>query len=260
VLIYRVELTKEKLAAMPAEERRALLLLGHAINEINVLQKLIMMHRRTPAPHKVVDRLEAGQALILTRVLIGKLHEAWELFKVCVQPSALLRSKYLNNQEAERRALLEKLNKHFGGRSPLTAIRNQLSFHYTDKTNLVEENFQHLSDSEPWDFYLAETVGNSFYWAAELVTTASMVRLATPGARGQPEDFGRLFDLAKEVAGDIVELFQQIVADVVDAMDVQAEGVEVGAPAKLSELTLPFLFDEDDLRTRSAIGGTASPT
>jgi hypothetical protein len=197
MLLYKVELTKERLAAMPAEERRALLLLGHAINELNVLQKLIMMHRRTPAAHKVVDRLEDGQALILTRVLIGKLHEAWELFKVRVQASALLRSKYLDNKDGERRALLEKLNKHFGGKSPLTAIRNQLSFHYTDKTNLVEHDFQHLSDTEPWEFYLAETVGNSFYWASELVTTASMVRLATPGARGQPEDFGRLFDLAK---------------------------------------------------------------
>ena len=138
---------------MPAEERRALLLLGHAINEINVLQKLIMMHRRTPAPHKVVDRLEAGQALILTRVLIGKLHEAWELFKVRMQASAQLRAKYLGNQDAERRALLEKLNKHFGGGSPLTAIRNQLAFHYTDKSNSVEDTFQHLSNSEPWEIY-----------------------------------------------------------------------------------------------------------
>jgi len=250
--IFKLELTKQKLAAMPAEERRALLLLGHAINEINVLQKLIMMHRRTPAPHKVVDRLEAGQALILGRVLIGKLHEAWELFKVRVQGSAQLRPKYVIDQGGERRVLIEKLNKHFGRGSPLSAIRNQLSFHYTDDKDLLEDNFQHLSDSEPWEFYLAETVGNSFYWASELVTTASMVRLAKPDARGEREAFGRLFDLATEVSGDIVELFQQIVADIVEALDVEAVGVEVGAPAKLSSLALPFLFDEDDLRRRSS--------
>lgn len=237
---------------MPPEERRALLLLGHAINEINVLQKLIMMHRRDAAPHKIVDRAEAGQTLILTRVLIGKLHEAWELFKLRVQADKQMRSKFLDNQNAERLALLERLNKHFGGKSPLTAIRNQLSFHYTDKTNLVEENFQHLSDSEPWEFYLAETVGNSFYWASELVTTAGMVRLASPGACGQPDDFGRLLDVAREVAGDITELFQQILADMMEAMEVEAVGVDVGPPATLSLLTLPFFLDEDDLRQLSA--------
>jgi hypothetical protein len=35
--VYQVDFTKEKLAAMQAEERRLLLLLGHAANEINVL-------------------------------------------------------------------------------------------------------------------------------------------------------------------------------------------------------------------------------
>ena len=170
---------------------------------------------------------------------------------------ARLRAKYLDSQPTERRALLEKLNKHFGNKSPLTAIRNQLSFHYTDKTNLVEENFQHLSNSEPWEFYLAETVGNSFYYASELVTTASMVRLAGPGASGQLEDFGRLLDLVTEVAGDITELFQQLVADMVEPMDVVAVGEEIGAAAKVSVSPLPFFLDEDDLRQLSASRGAS---
>jgi hypothetical protein len=254
--IYKLDLTKRKLAALSAEERRALLLLGHAINEINVLQKLILMHRRTPAPHKIVERLEAGQSLIFARILIGKLHEAWELFKVRVQAVSHLRSKYVIRSDTARCALLARLNKHFGGGSPLTAIRNRLSFHYTDKTNLVEDNFKHLSDTEPWEFYLAETMGNSFYWASELVTTAGMVRLATPDARGQPEDFGTLFDVATDVAADITELFQQIVADMAESIDVEAVPVEVGAPARLSTTSLPFLFDEDDLRRSAERIGT----
>jgi hypothetical protein len=249
--IFTVELTKKQLASMPEEERRALLLLGHAINEINVLQKLIMMHRREPAPHKVVERVEAGQALIVGRVLIGKLHEAWELFKRRVQAEGSLRSKYLDNTIPERRSLVKKLNKHFGSKSPLTAIRNQLSFHIADETNLVEANFQHLSESEPWVFYLAETVGNSFYWASELVTTAGMVRLARPDTRGEADAFGRLFDLATEVSADIIELFQQIVADIIEAMDAEVVGVDIGSPTKLSTLHLPFFFDEDDLRASS---------
>jgi hypothetical protein len=92
---YRLELTKRRLAAMPAAERHALLLLGHATNEINLFQKLMMMVRKEET-HSIVTRCENGQILIVMRVLIGKLHEAWELFKKRVQADAQLRSKYLD--------------------------------------------------------------------------------------------------------------------------------------------------------------------
>ena len=48
--VYEVNLTKEKLAAMPANERRLLLLLGHAANEINADQKLIRWGLRRTSP------------------------------------------------------------------------------------------------------------------------------------------------------------------------------------------------------------------
>ena len=41
--IYQIDLTNKQLATMPDAERRLLLLLGHATNEINVFQKLILM-------------------------------------------------------------------------------------------------------------------------------------------------------------------------------------------------------------------------
>jgi hypothetical protein len=80
--VHRVNLTKTKLAAMPAAERAILLLLGHASNEINVLSKLILMARKDDPAIKLVDHVEMGQIFIVMRLLIGKLHEAWELFKV----------------------------------------------------------------------------------------------------------------------------------------------------------------------------------
>src|SRR5262249_34159292 len=41
------------------------------------------------------------------------------------------------------------LKRHFGRGSPLSAIRNKISFHYSDKENLTEKNFQQLAESEP---------------------------------------------------------------------------------------------------------------
>jgi hypothetical protein len=66
---------------MPESERVLLLLLAHANNEINVLSKLILMLRKDNPPSPIHDAVEGAQTFILLRLLIGKLHEAWELFK-----------------------------------------------------------------------------------------------------------------------------------------------------------------------------------
>ena len=83
IKVYRVDLTKEKLEAMPPKERQLLLLLGHAANEINVLQKLVSMAwPRDTEADEVVRHVEMGQTFILMRILIGKLREARKLFYV----------------------------------------------------------------------------------------------------------------------------------------------------------------------------------
>jgi hypothetical protein len=33
-----------------------------------------------------------------------------------------------------------------------------------DKERQIEEGFQHMSEAEAWEFYLSNTVGNSFCW------------------------------------------------------------------------------------------------
>ena len=84
--LYRVILAKSNLAALPQAERSLFLLLGHASNEINVLSKLILMVMRKDAPpSEIANNVEAGQVCVLLRVLVGQLHEAWELFRKRVQ-------------------------------------------------------------------------------------------------------------------------------------------------------------------------------
>src|SRR5664279_4561218 len=80
--IHQIDLTKQSLAAMPGAERKLLLLLGHATNEINVFQKLVLISGQGSYAPRLVDHVQAGQTLILMRTLIGKLCEAWDLFKV----------------------------------------------------------------------------------------------------------------------------------------------------------------------------------
>jgi hypothetical protein len=221
--IHRVHLTKKKLAAMSQAERSLLLLLGHASNEINVLSKLILMARKDDPAIEIINYVEAGQILVLMRVLIGKLHEAWLLFQRRFQADRSLVEKYERNLPAAAARALKELNKHFGGGSLLTKVRNKVSFHYTDDENLIEANFQRLADSERWDFYLSTTVGNTFYYASELVIQAGMSSLALNRLQSQQHSdlsldasaFKDLCDTVIVISNHITELFNELIAPMV---------------------------------------------
>jgi hypothetical protein len=58
---------------------------------------------------------------------------------------------------------------------PGADIRNQVSFHYKDEDNLIETSFHNLGNSEPWDFYLGNTLGNTFYLGSETVISRSVI-------------------------------------------------------------------------------------
>jgi hypothetical protein len=110
------------------------------------------------------------------------------------------------------------LNRHFGAGSALTAIRNQISFHYSDKENLTERNFQQLAESEPLQFYLTKTVGNTFYHAAELIAQLGAINLmkAPPAdpddsASHEARAFAALCGEIIEVSRHITELFGELI-------------------------------------------------
>jgi len=251
--VHHVELDRGKLAAMPEAERVLLLLLAHASNEINVLTKLILMMRKDDPPSLIVDHVEAGQTFILMRLLIGKLHEAWELFKSRVQSDPTIRAKYIPQLKPEATNALQALNRHFGQGSALTAIRNKISFHYTDKDNLTEANFQQLAPSEPLQFYLTKTVGNSFYHAGELVAQLSAINLmkappADPNDSRSAEAriFNALCTEIIEVSRDVAELFGSLIGIIGENAVSTVTTTQIPDGPKLSTFSLPYFFDEND--------------
>ncbi|MCX7310290.1 MAG: hypothetical protein NTV56_00830 [Alphaproteobacteria bacterium] len=251
--VHVAKIDRAKLAALPESDRVLLLLLAHASNELNVLQKLILMMRKTDPPSQIIDHVEAGQTFILMRLLIGKLHEAWELFRTRVQSNRAISTNLLPKMRPPAAAALTALKQHFGAGSPLTAIRNKVSFHYSDKENLTEANFQQLAATEPLQFYLTQTVGNSFYHAAELVVQLSAINLvkappASAGDTSSPEAraFGVLCGEIIDVSRHMTELFGELVGmlgeDVVDSVSTE----QIPDGPKLSTFELPYFFDEND--------------
>lgn len=251
--IQRVELDRAALAEMPQNERVLLLALGHASNEINVLAKLILMTRKDDAPSMAVDHVEAGQAFILIRILIGKLHEAWELFKKRAQSDQAIATKRVAALPADAKDALKRLNQHFGQSSVLTAIRNQISFHYSDKENLTEANFQRLDPGEPLQFYLAGNIGNCFFHASELIAQLnliSLLKVPPADANDNRSDEARALEaLYGEIIGvsrDLLLLFGRLIEELGKGTGEKLTVEIVPDGPKLSEYNLPFFFAEDD--------------
>lgn len=247
--IHRIKIDRAKLAAMPETERVLLLLVAHAANELNVLTKLILMMRKDPPSSLIIDHVEAGQTFIFMRLLIGKLHEAWELFRVRVLSDHAISTRFLPKLPSDATNSLAALKKYFGRENAITAIRNKASFHYSDKENLTEANFQQLAATEPLQFYLTDTVGNCFYHAGELVAqlaAINVVKTPSAGPHTRSAVASALDGLCSEViqvSSGMTGLFNGLIAllgeDVVDSASTET----IPDGPKLSTFTLPFFVE-----------------
>jgi hypothetical protein len=252
--IYELKLGKRNIASIPLEERRLLLLLGHAANEINVMQKFMIVSLQVKPDRKFADHIQAGQTLILLRALVGKLHEAWDLFKKRFQAEGEIRDFYSPKLDKKAQDALTQLNKHFGPGSPLSDVRNRFSFHYRDDHDLVEKSFNEIPEEDEWSFYLSNILGNSFYYVSELVITAGVTKLAEPNDEAgsyferSARAFARLCDVTIEVANHIMTLFGECIAQIVTERLPNAElmePVEIDAQA-LTDMSMPFFIDEKE--------------
>jgi hypothetical protein len=247
------KLTKARLAAMPANERSLLLLLGHVLNEVNVLEKLILACSMTHPTNKIVDIVEAGQGLILVRILIGKLHEANLLVQKRVNSDTSLKAKHALTGQNDAAKALRSLNTTFAKSGQMiAAIRNTVAFHASDDDNLIEDAFLSLTDAEPWDFYLARARANAFYYASELC----MTRVAlghTPAYKGdkanEAEGLRELIEATLEAARHFSDLGVLLMVSIIEkncAGGIEDDEVDIGPASKMSEFKLPFFFDDDD--------------
>ena len=82
IRVMQIPLQKERLRAVPKEERTLFLLLGYAANQITMFQKLLIFSSNKTPSEAVEQRISAAQTQMLVRLLIGAAHEAWRLIQI----------------------------------------------------------------------------------------------------------------------------------------------------------------------------------
>ena len=162
---------------MPSAERKLLLLLGHATNEIMLFNKLLltMSESLNPKPSSAFDYIQAGEAFILLRDLIGKLCEAHVLYKKRFLHDTKVRQRYLSvMSDGAQNAEKDFLDSFRDG--VLTKIRNSFSYHYYDEQNKFERAFKVIPDGEIWELFLSRKDGDCFYFASEMVAQYAVLQ------------------------------------------------------------------------------------
>jgi hypothetical protein len=79
IQVYRISVPKERLLALPKDERVLLLLLGYVANQILMFQKLLTYATKLNPKEEIEQHATGVQTHMLVRLAVGAVSEAWRV-------------------------------------------------------------------------------------------------------------------------------------------------------------------------------------
>lgn len=246
--------TIEQLRSIPDAERSLIVVLSHALNEINTLNKFLSLSIQFDKEPAWLSNVQAAQAFMLARPLVGKLHEAWVVFHKgyhCTKISVIY-NDLLDPSEIDS---LNFLKAYFNRKNLINEVRNNFAFHYS----LSHAGTSIPEDSTPDDLaiYLHESNGNSLYYFAEYLMNKALMEALVPDA--PTEALGALLNEMSAVIANLNKLVQGLMFAIfgkhIGTEEIrQAFGdLELGPVSKASDVRIPVFLEF----RRPPVGGDA---
>jgi hypothetical protein len=180
VKIHRIRFESNDLQKMPEQERVLTMLLGHIANEINILQKLIMMaHNLNDEPCDTEIQGRTANTMCLLRVLLGKLNEAHHTIKARYVRAGLHAKLQDDFDEQIRTCFKEFMNYFERPSNNINVLRKKVAFHYD--WEFARRNLRSLPSDVSLSIYTDETVGNTFFQFADFGVAWMMANHVQPG-------------------------------------------------------------------------------
>ena len=251
--LERIQLTPMQLMSIPEKERQLLILLGHALNEINVLTKLFLIAGIFENKPKWRAQGQVCQALVLGRTLTGKLNEVWELIVKGYLRNGLSK-KYDKVLDSEGKEASRWLRKYFGKKNLVFKVRNSFAFHYS----LNHAGLEIPADLPPEELsiYFGETNGNSLYQFAEHVMGMAMLQSINP--TDPTVAFDALVTETADITGHFNALAQRIMYCILESsigqeqLSQMLEPIDCGPVKDSTEIDIPFFHNVVQKVKRSA--------
>ncbi len=194
--VLRVRLAKATLYALDSEERVLLFLLGSAVNQISLFQKLVTFSSNRTPDGEIEQKLSGAQTQMIARYAVGVLAETWQLLhsRFIKRP---IGQEYLALLDDAGQKALATLKAHFGRSGLLPQLRNRHVFHYPGNA-AVEAAFESAMNDPSWDadwnVFLARSPVNASFFASDV-----LVLHAIQAASGEPD----LLSAQEKVMGEV---------------------------------------------------------
>jgi hypothetical protein len=254
--IERIDITPMEFNEIPDAERAMLVLLGHAMNEVNILTKLFVVAGQFHPEPRWHAHGQVCQALTLGRMLTGKLHEMWQsIVKGYLRTP--LSKKYGPDLDPEGKLALDALKKHFGKKNLVSDVRNQFSFHYS--LEAAKRKVEADTSDREMCIYFGSTNGTSLYQFAEEVMGMSM--LASINKTSPQEAFDKLIIETSDITGWLNAFAQRLMYLILENAFSQERLSEMLKPMTISSpsssreaIKLPFFAHVKPLRRAKRAG------
>lgn len=239
--IRQVSLPVEDFLRIPKDERAFLVAMGHSLNEFNIFNKLLIAAANFDDEPSQVVYAQSIQMYSLTRVLVGKILEAWNAIEAGYFRSKLSK-KYAAKLSADQGQALDNLKRYFSKRNIIADVRNGLAFHFSIETAATTP--QGEFNKHDLSLYLGESRGNCIYPFSETVFNTELMRLTKCATMA--DAFAKLVGEINAIDKPLHLFAQGVMALILEEyievpmLSRMTKTVEIEACGSLQELSLPF--------------------
>lgn len=243
VLVTTYAVPKAKLAALPDDARGLVFMLCHIANELTTIDRLLQFAMNFEEPKDAIGRVHLSQALLLTRVLVGKEWEAWEFMRAILLGTPLGKT-YVPLLTDEAKSALEQLKKYFGKKSLLDVVRNHFAFHYLTENwcERLTGSFRKIEEGD-CEFYISEKRLNTHWWGAEVVLNYTLLESIETD---QPAEANRrLGEEASKVFEWLYDVCDHAIPTILkyhDSLGTKKGAISINNPPSRKQVRLPVIL------------------
>jgi hypothetical protein len=237
--LYKVTISKEEIKSLPQKEVLFFIQAGAALNEINILTKLLIISNKE-VDGAIETKAQNSQTLFILSLLTGKLWECWMFFQKAYFQSKIAKDYDKLLPESAKEHLAE-LKNYFGKDNLIKKVRHKLAFHYD--TDEVQKQMPDLIEDELPEFYLSEGQGNSFFYISDMIRMKIILEYTgkTKPLEALNTFFGEVLDTAKLF---ILFIHHCLVVVARNHNNWKIEKIEINDPPPINNVLLPYFVDK----------------
>jgi hypothetical protein len=247
LILHRVTISKKRFDSIPEPERLLFIHFGHSIFEINTLLRVFLWSSSFENLKEEEINARMAQGLVIARVLIGKINEAYLLIKKHYHGEIAKKYNPLLNDAARDAFLYFK--RYFSHSNLIKAVRNKYAFHYSH-----DELAKILMQFKPMDelvFYLSQDSRNSFFCSAEKIVNNAMLEAIDPG---HPDNAQKRLEKETIEISKALQIFLQWFMHTVmmkylgrNLEEMGAIEIRIPKPPKDTEIELPYFLSFEEI-------------